>query len=140
MKKKVLISLLLVITILTAIFSTVYATDEQAEIPTTYDLRNDISIKVENQGQTGWCSVYAEVKMIETYLLKIKEIDYDLSEGYLGNGTLFGGVFGNHVLESDFPTKEYTLTEENQKKFNEATSKAVIKNLEYEVKDRKSVV
>ena len=142
MKKKILISLLLVIAILTTIFDTVYATDEQTEIPTKYDLRNDINIKVENQGNTGWCGVYAEVKMIETYLLKTKNIDYDLSEGYLGNGTLFNEVFGNHVLESDFPTKEYQLTEANQKKFDEATSKAVIKNLEYETsinKDRETI-
>ena len=46
MKKKVLISLLLVITILTAIFSTVYATDEQVETPSKYDLRNDITINI----------------------------------------------------------------------------------------------
>ena len=57
MKKKILISLLLVIAILTTIFDTVYATDEQAEIPSKYDLRNDISIKVQNQGNTGWRGV-----------------------------------------------------------------------------------
>ena len=78
MKKKVLISLLLVITILTAIFSTVYATDEQTEIPSNYDLRNDISIKVENQNNTNLCIYYTETKMIETYLQKTKGITYNL--------------------------------------------------------------
>lgn len=137
MKNKILSSIILILILLC---TSVYATDE--EIPSKYDLRNDISIEVENQGNTGWCGVYAEVKMIETYLLKTKNIDYDLSEGYLGNGTLFNGVFGNHVLESDFPTKEYQLTEANQRKFDEATSKAVIKNLEYETsinKDRRTI-
>ena len=76
MKKKILISLLLVITILTAIFSTVYATDE--EIPTTYDLRNDINIKVESQRDEPLCIYYAETKMIETYIQKIKGITYNL--------------------------------------------------------------
>ena len=140
MKKKILSITILILILLCNLC--VYATDEQTEIPSKYDLRNDINIKVENQGNTGWCGVYAEVKMIETYLLKTKNIDYDLSEGYLGNGTLFNGVFGNHVLESDFPTKEYQLTEANQKKFDEATSKAVIKNLEYETsinKDKETI-
>lgn len=49
MKKKFLISLFLTITILTAIFSTVYATDEQTEIPSKYDLRNYINVRVDYQ-------------------------------------------------------------------------------------------
>ena len=49
MKKKILISLLLVIAILTTIFDTVYATDEQTEIPTKYDLRDEITIIPEKQ-------------------------------------------------------------------------------------------
>ena len=131
MKKKVLITLLLVITIITSIFSTVYATDEQVEIPSKYDLRNDINIKVENQKDKPWCGAYSEIKMIETYIQKTKGIDYDLSEGYATHRSEFGGTYGKYVLESDFPTKDYKLTEANQKKFNEATSKAVIENFEY---------
>ena len=131
MKKKFSISLLLVITILTAIFSTVYATDEQAEIPTAYDLRNDINIKVENQKDKPWCSAYSEIKMIETYIQKTKGVDYDLSEGYATHRSEFGGTYGKQVLESDFPTKEYTVNETNQKKFNEATTKAVVESFEF---------
>ena len=125
MKKKVLISLLLVITILTAIFSTVYATDEQVEIPSKYDLRNDISIEVENQGTRPWCDEYSKTKMVETFLQKTRGINYNLSEAYMAYFEEFGGTYEKQVLESDFPTKDYIISEENQKKYDEATSKAV---------------
>ena len=124
-RKKVLISLLLVITILTAIFSTVYATDEQVEIPSKYDLRNDISIEVENQGTRPWCDEYSKTKMVETFLQKTKGINYNLSEAYMAYFEEFGGTYEKQVLESDFPTKDYIISEENQKKYDEATSKAV---------------
>lgn len=140
MKKKFLISLLVVITILSAIISTVYATEENnTDIPSNYDLRNDIEIKVENQGQTGWCAAYSELKMIETYIQRTTGLNYDLSEGYSTHWETFGGTYGKHVLESDFPTKEYELTETNQKKFDEATSKAVVENFEYEMTINKDV-
>lgn len=137
MKKKVLISLLLVITILTAIFSTVYATDEQTEIPNKYDLRNDINIRIENQKDKPWCSRYAYVKMVETYLQKTKGLNYNLSEGYLNYSLNLGNSFmsGEYVLEDDFPNIEYPVTEANTKKFNEATEKAVIKNVELYLND-----
>lgn len=142
MKKKFLISLLLTITILTAIFSTVYATDEQVEIPSSYDLRNDISIRVENQGQRGWCNVYAYTKMVETYLQKVKGINYNLSESYIAysNAPYFGGdkeeltsatTINNNsvnvadassklsfVQEQDFPNQNYEFNEANKNKFD----------------------
>lgn len=149
MKKKFLISLLLTITILTAIFSTVYATDEQTEIPTAYDLRNDISIRVESQGQRHWCNAYATTKLIETYLQKTRGINYNLSEAYMAysQATYFGGIFpdkkdiesvndtsvlyegGKLVLERDFPNKDYDFTEINKNKFDKATTKAVVKSV-----------
>ena len=61
MKKKILSITILILILLCNLC--VYATDEQTEIPSKYDLRNDINIKVENQGNTGWCGVYAEVKI-----------------------------------------------------------------------------
>lgn len=125
MKKKILISLLLVIAILTTIFDTVYATDEQTEIPTKYDLRDDITIKVENQENTDLCGIYSYTKMIETYLQKIKGLNYDLSEAFITYRYAFQGEYGNFVLESDFPNKEYAINEINQKKFDEATSKVI---------------
>lgn len=134
MKKKNLISLLLVITILTAIFSTVYATDEQTEIPSNYDLRNDISIKVENQiagdEYTGpACYSYAKVKMIETYIQKTKGINYNLSEAYYGyNGESKDKTF---VLESDFPNKMYAQISNIDSKVEAVKEKAVVKNFSY---------
>lgn len=129
MKKKVLISLLLVITILTAIFSTVYATDEQAEIPSKYDLRNDIGIKVENQGNRDWCGYYVNTKIVETYLQKTKELNYNLSEAYLNYE--FDGLGKTFVLDNDFPNKDYNKTEANTNKYNQATEKAVVTNVTY---------
>ena len=105
MKNKILSSIILILVLLSS--TLVYATDEQVEIPTAYDLRNDISIKVEYQGQTSLCGMYGYTKMLETYLQKTK------------------GEYGNFVLESDFPNKEYEITETNQKKFDEAESKAI---------------
>ena len=135
MKNKILSSIILILILLSSTF--VYATDE--EIPTKYDLRDEINIKVENQGNKDWCSYYAETKMIETYLQKTKGLSYDLSEGYLANWSKFNGTYGKQVLESDFPTKEYIVNETNQKKFNEATSKAVVNSFEYEMSFDKNV-
>lgn len=88
MKKKILISFILVLMILCNI--KVYATSETAELPSKYDLRNDISIKVENQieltkeeYQDGpSCTHYTCMKMIETFIQKAKGINYNLSEAY----------------------------------------------------------
>ena len=76
MKKKILSITILILILLCNL--SVYATDEQVEIPSSYDLRNDISIKVENQNNTNLCIYYTETKMIETYLQKTKGITYNL--------------------------------------------------------------
>lgn len=47
MKNKILSSIILILILLSSTF--VYATDEQVEIPTAYDLRNEITINVEYQ-------------------------------------------------------------------------------------------
>jgi len=134
MKKKVLISLLLVITILTAIFSTVYATDEQKEIPSNYDLRNEMTIKPENQ-LTGYedegpvCYNYAKTKMIETYIQKTKGISYNLSETYYAwNGESKDKTF---VLESDFPNKMFAQIPNIDNRIEEVKEKAVVKDFSY---------
>lgn len=148
MSKKILISLMLLISIISMIFNSVYATDENtnnADLPTSYDLRNDINIRVENQGQRGWCNAYAQTKIIETYLQKTKGINYNLSEAYMAysNVKYFGGIDdwktssevneiavyyegGRIALETDFPIKDYDFTEINKQKFDNA--KAVIKS------------
>ena len=142
MKRKILISFILALMILCNI--KVYATDT-ADLPSKYDLRNDINIKVENQGTRGWCNVYSYVKMVETYLQKTRGINYDLSEAYVAysNAPYFGGddekltsvsiindsavdisniIDKNSlVLESDFPNKDYDFNKENKEKFDNAT-------------------
>ena len=149
MKKKILISLLLVITILTAIFSTVYATDEQVETPSKYDLRNDITINIENQGQRGWCNAFAQTKVIQTYLQKTRGINYNLSEAYLSysEAPYFGGdvewktdietaralvdsffARNKYVLESEIPNQDYSFSETNRQRF--ANVKPVVKSVE----------
>lgn len=142
MKRKILISFILALMILCNI--KVYATDT-ADLPSKYDLRNDINIKVENQGTRGWCNVYSYVKMIETYLQKTRGVNYDLSEAYVAysNAPYFGGEDekltsvsiindsavdisniidkNSLVLESDFPNKDYDFNKENKEKFDNAT-------------------
>ena len=71
MKNKILSSIILVILIFTAVSNIVYATN--GEIPTKYDLRNEISIEVENQkngdqNKGAVCYHYAKTKMVETYI------------------------------------------------------------------------
>lgn len=151
MRKKVLISLLLVITILTAIFSTVYATDEQVETPSKYDLRNDITINVENQGQRGWCNAFAQTKVIQTYLQKTRGINYNLSEAYLSysEAPYFGGDVEwktdietaralvcsffdkKYVLEKEIPNQDYVFNETNKQRL--ANVKPVVKQVELEL-------
>ena len=130
MKKKILSITILILILILLCNLCVYATDE--EIPSKYDLRNDINIKVENQGTNPWCTFYSYTKMVETYLQKTKELDYNLSETFLLYRYAFQGEYGNFVLESDFPTKEYEITESNKKKFDEATSKVIGKFKETE--------
>ena len=153
MKNKIFISLLLVIILLGSV--RVYATDEQAEIPTVYDLRNDISINVENQGQRGWCSAFAMTKTFETYILKTRGIDYNLSEAYLSysEAPYFGGdvewktdittaralvsniLVGKYVLEKDIPNRDYEFNETNKEKFENAPT--IIKDFDLEIFDKK---
>lgn len=90
MKNKILSSIILILILLC---TSVYATDE--EIPSKYDLRNDISIEVENQKQTSLCGIYAEQKMIETYIQKTKGINYNLSIGYFHIGTTLVVLMGS---------------------------------------------
>ena len=123
MKNKILSSIILILILLSSTF--VYATDEQTEIPTAYDLRDELSIKVENQGTRPWCDEYSKTKMVETFLQKTRGINYNLSEAYMAYFKEFDGTYEKQVLESDFPTKDYIINEENKKKYDEATSKAV---------------
>ncbi len=153
MSKKILISLMLLISIISMIFNSVYATDENinnADLPSSYDLRNDIEINVENQGQRDWCAIYSATKVVQTTLAKTRNINYNLSESYLAYSfaEYFGGsfselksiedinhstgdvemTFGMQVLESEIPNKDYEFNETNKTKFQNAD--IVIKSAE----------
>lgn len=149
MKKKILISLILILILLCNI--KVYATDENTsntDLPSSYDLRNDISINVENQGQRGWCNAFAQTKVMQTYLQKTRGLNYNLSEAYLSysEAPYFGGdvewktdietaralvhSFFNskYVLEKDIPNQDYAFNETNKQRFSNVTQ--VIKSSE----------
>lgn len=132
MKKKILSITILILILLSNLY--VYAIDEQTEIPTTYDLRNDINIKVEKQitgdsSKGPVCYHYAKTKVIETYLQKTKGISYNLSETYYAYcGEDVDGVF---VLEKDFPNKLFSQISNIEQKTNEISTKAVIKEFDY---------
>lgn len=132
MKKKILSITVLILILLCNL--KVYATDEQAEIPSKYDLRNDISIRVEKQltsysDKGPVCYHYTKIKMIETYLQKTKGINYNLSETYYAyHGE---GEDSTLVLESDFPNKMFAQINNIDKKINAVKEKAVIKDFDY---------
>lgn len=132
MKKKILSSIILILILLCNL--RVYATDE--EIPSKYDLRNDINIKVENQKDKPWCGHYSTTKIVETYLQKTKELNYNLSEAYLyylDEGFALGKI---HVLEDKFPNKEYANTQVTENKIKEVTENAIITNISYNFKQK----
>lgn len=137
MKKKILSITILILILLCNLC--VYATDEQAEIPTAYDLRSDISISAENQKDKPWCGHYSTTRTIETYLQKTKSLNYNLSEAYLyysDEGFALGKV---QVLEDKFPNKEYTNTQVTKNKIKEVTENAVITNVSYDFKPKTSI-
>lgn len=130
MKKKILSITILILILLCNLC--VYATDEQTEIPSKYDLRNDISIKVEkqltNNSEKGpACYHYTKIKMIETYLQKTKGINYNLSETFYASHT----EDGLYVLESDFPNQLFAQISNIDSKVELAKEKAVITNFKY---------
>lgn len=147
--KKIFVSIIIVISILSTLYCKSYATDEQADLPSSYDLRNDISINVENQGQRGWCNAFAQTKVIQTYLQKTRGINYNLSEAYLSysEAPYFGGDVewktdietaralvtsffedNKSVLESEIPNQDYSFSETNKQRLKDA--KSVIKSME----------
>ena len=150
MKKKILFSILIIVSIFNILSNTVFAIDDTQNLPTSYDLRNDIAINVENQGQREWCAIYSATKVVQTTLAKTRNINYNLSESYLAYSfaEYFGGsfsdlknaedvnhstgavqmIFGKQVLESDFPNKDYEFNASNKEKFQNAD--IVIKSAE----------
>ena len=72
---------------------------ETASIPTSYDLRSDINIEVENQGRTGICYSYASLTAVETNLALNHNQYTDLSEVH--QAMMTGGYGGTFILDSN---------------------------------------
>ena len=77
--------------------------DVTGSIPTRYDLRDYIEIKVENQKNYGICYAFGSLTMLETYLALHYNEYYDFSEihmataKYVENGTMIYDPIGNLV-------------------------------------------
>lgn len=56
---------------------------ERSTVPSSFDLRDKISIKVEDQGSRGTCWTFASLNTLETYLSLNGYGDYDFSEMHL---------------------------------------------------------
>lgn len=68
----------------------------EIEIPESFDLRDRINIKVENQGSSPICYSFASLTSVETNLALIHNDYVDLSEGHLAVNT-FGNAGGGFI-------------------------------------------
>ena len=75
------------------------STLSEASMPTSYDLRSDIDIEVENQGRTGICYSYASLTAVETNLALNHNQYTDLSEVH--QAMMTGGYGGTFILASN---------------------------------------
>ena len=70
---------------------------EEEELPTSFDLRDHIDIKVEDQANTGTCYAYASLTSVETNIALRHNENVDLSEVHLAcladDAAGFGGNF-----------------------------------------------
>ena len=70
---------------------------EEEELPTSFDLRDYIDIKVEDQDNTGTCYAYASLTSVETNIALRHNENVDLSEVHLAcladNSIGYGGSF-----------------------------------------------
>lgn len=59
--------------------------ESNLSIPDSYNLKDYMSLNVEQQNDSGWCWAYSSLKCLETYLKKSKskDVDYNLAEYHL---------------------------------------------------------
>ena len=112
--------------------------NKESTIPSSYNLKDKLNIKVENQGQHGLCWDFASIKSLETFLALNEGKDYDLSEmhvNYITSNLMYGyrqindggnfSIFKNYlsvsdvVSEKDVPYHDYQESEYD--KFNDIT-------------------
>ena len=75
------------------------STINEAEIPQSFDLRDKINIKVENQGNAGICYSFASLTAVETNLALVHNDYVDLSEVH--QAALTYGYWGRFISQSD---------------------------------------
>ena len=127
--------------------STVISQDVES-IPSKFDLRDKIDIKVEDQGYYGLCWAFSGMSSLETYLALNGYGDYDFSElhiDYIESDELYGnrklhqggsfGYFVNYVinnygpvLEDEVPYYEY-YTEDDYDDLLSLESKAYLNDV-----------
>ena len=73
---------------------------EETIIPEKFDLRDKISIKVENQGNLGICYAFTSLTSVETNLALIHNDNVDLSESHLATKT-YGLTAGGTFITAD---------------------------------------
>ena len=73
---------------------------EEATIPESFDLRDKINIKVENQANLGICYAFTSLTSVETNLALIQNDNVDLSEAHLAVNT-YGVTAGGSFITAD---------------------------------------
>ena len=71
----------------------------EEDIPESFDLRNKIDIKVEDQAETGTCYAYSSLTAVETNLALIDKDYVDLSEAH--QSFLTYGYGGNYITAAN---------------------------------------
>lgn len=111
--------------------------NNENEIPTSFNLADKISIKVENQGSYGLCWDFASLKTLETYLALNNLGNYDFSElhmDYITSNLMYGyrglheggnfEIFKSYLTESGVVEEEkvpYNFKEYTEEEYNKFT-------------------
>ena len=165
MKKRILAVLIIVLAVLSMSAKKTTKAVQTESLPTKFDLRDKINIKVENQGGRGYCWTFASLNSLETYLNLKGYGDYDFSEVHLGsivNGFraeenyhgFDSGTFESFlryyaenkgpVLESEIPyykdnIHENEYTEEDRSMFEDANKVGYIYDIEKWTTDESNI-
>ena len=73
---------------------------EETIIPESFDLRDKINIKVENQGNLGICYAFTSLTSVETHLALVHNDNVDLSEAHLAVNT-YGVTAGGSFIPAE---------------------------------------
>ena len=82
-RKRFIVIMIIVFIILLGMKKSEAEAEEVSTVPSNFDLRDKISIKVEDQGTRGTCWTFASLNTLETYLSLNGYGDYDFSEMHI---------------------------------------------------------